>query len=56
MWCDTEVLIPIIMNEIDTGCHGYNVISVSEQQSVRQQCLEGTRVALFSIIMDLTLG
>jgi len=44
------------MNEIDSGCHGYNVISVSEQQCVRQQCLEGTRVAPFSIIMDLTFG
>jgi len=56
MWCDAEALIPIIMNEIDSGCHGYNVISMSEQQSVRQKCPEGTRVALFSIIMDLTFS
>jgi len=27
----------------------------AEQQSVRQRCLEGTRVALFSIIMDLNI-
>ena len=39
MWCDTEVLIPLIMNETDSGCHGYKVIFASEQQNAwRQAC------------------